>query len=619
MSIGFCVRALRAFTIAGSAVTVAGCALLQPSPPPAPAALTTAESGTARTYLSLADLREDKSDWAGAQSVVDKGLAQQPTNAALLLRRAQILLHRADGEDEPALREEARAILVRFVEAGDAETSDSETTNAEARASLAWLQFADGHPEDALAAVRAAADADSTSARSQRILAYLLLRNGDYQGANAAAERAVELAPGSGSSLRLRARARLSMADVSGAATDARAVLRAHSDDPEASAILADALLRQGDGEGAQRVLASVPHARRNVRVVVPLARLEFGAGHAAAGRALLEEAAQDHPNDPQVHEALVALDIRDGRSDESSKRLEAAVAARPDSAALQRLRAQALGAGRRDDEATAGFARALELDPNDLATYRALAEWLRTRTRSDETERRAAELGLGAGPTLFTVGLLRDGRGDRSGARAHFQRALEADPNLVVARSALAASLAACGEQLDLALTLAREARAARPRDPEVADTLGLVHLRRGQAEAALAVLGEAAGTFPIHDPRYAEVLFHTAMAFEAANDRKSAHRTVEVALAVLGDRKPEPGWAAHARSVLERWRPTPVAKPAPVATAPAPTTATEAAPATATEATTEAAAEAKPPDSAAASTATEAPSPEAASPPKP
>jgi tetratricopeptide (TPR) repeat protein len=557
MPIRFRVRALRALMVAGVALTVAGCAMLRPPPPPALAPLDTADSGAARTYLSLADLREDKSDWAGAQSVVDKGLAQRPGNRALLLRRAQILLHRADGEDAPALRDEARAILAQFTEASDAET----------RASLAWLDFADGHRDDALAAAHAAADADPASSRMQRILAYLLLRNGDYQGANKAAERAVELAPRSRASLRLRARTRVAIADVGGGEADAREVLRAHRDDPEASAILADALLRQANDEAARRVLAGVPRGHRNARVVVPLARLELGAGHAEVGRALLEEAVLDHPNDAQVHQALVALDIRDGRADDSSKRLEAALAARPDSAALQRLRAQALGAGHRDEEAAAGFARALELDPNDISTYRALTEWLRTRTKSEETERRAAELGLGAGPTLFTIGLLRAGHGDRNGARSYFQRALEADSNLAVARAALAASLAESGEQLDVALTLAREARALRPRDPEIADTLGLVHLRRGQASAALEVLGEAAGTYPVDSPGYADVLYHTAMAFEAALDHKSAQRTLEVALAVLGDRKPQPAWAAKSRSALERPRPTPVAPPAPAA----------------------------------------------------
>jgi len=572
MPIGFRVRTSRAFRFASIALAVAGCAMLRSAPPPALPPLDTADSGAARTYLSLADQREDTSDWAGAQSVVDKGLAQRPGNQALLLRRAQILLHRAEAEDEPALREEARAILTQFAEASDAQSSDARSRDAERRASLAWLDFADGHSDDALVTAHAAADADPASSRLQRILAYLLLRNGDYQGANKAAERAVELPPRSRAALRLRARTRVAIGDVGGAAADAREVLRAHGDDPEASAILADALLRQADGEGARRVLSGVPRARRNARVLVPLARLELGAGHAEAGRALLEEAAQDHPNDVQVHEALVALDIREGRADDSSKRLEAALAARPDSAALQRLRAQALGAGRRDEEAAAGFARALELDPNDSASYRALVEWLRTRTKSDETERRAAELGLGAGPTLFTIGLLRDGRGDREGARAHFQKALEADPKLAVARAALAASLAESGDQLDLALTLAREARSRRPRDPEIADTLGLVHLRRGQAQAALEVLGEAAGTYPVNDAGYAEVLYHTAMAFEAAQDRKSAQRTVEVALAVVSDRKPEPAWAAKARSMRERSRAAPVARQEPVAATPAP-----------------------------------------------
>jgi tetratricopeptide (TPR) repeat protein len=553
MPIGFHTRAWRAFSVAALAVAVAGCASLRSTPPPpAPPPLDTTESGSARTYLSLAELREGGADWVGAQAVVDKALAQQPASRALLLRRAELLLQRAEDEDAPELREQARAILERF----------TETSDAESRAVSAWLDFDDGRRDDALAAVHAAADTDPTSSRVQQILAHLLFRNGDYRGARNAAERTVELAPRSGAALRLRARTRVAVADVTGGSADAREVLRMHRDDPEASAILADALLRQADTKAAQRTLAGVPRERRNSRVLVSLARLEVGAGHAEAGRALLEEAIASHPNDAQVHEALVALDIREGRPDDSAARLAAAVAARPDDAALQRLHAQALGAARRDDEAGASFARSLALDPNEITTYRALVEWLSMRTQSNETERRAAELGLSAGPTLVAIGLLREARNDRSGARAHFQKALEADPNLAVARGALAASFAANGEQLELALTLAREARAARPRDPAIADTLGLVHLRRGQGSAALEVLGEAAGTHPVWSPGYAETLYHCAMALETMRETENARRTVEVALAAVADRKPEPAWVANARAVLARSQPAPVAR---------------------------------------------------------
>ncbi len=577
MPIGFHTRAWRAFAVAVLAVAAASCASLRSTPPPpALPPLDTTDSGSARTYLSLADLREDGADWTGAQAVVEKALAKQPASHALLLRRAELLLQRAEDEDAPDLREQARAILARF----------TETSDAESRAASAWLDFDDGRRDDALAAAHAAADADPASPRVQRILTHLLFCNGDYRGATSAAERAVELAPRSGAALRLRARTRVAVADVSGGSADAREALRMHRDDPEASAILADALLRQSDTKSAQRTLEGVPHERRTARVRVSLARVELGAGNAEAGRALLEEAVASHPNDAQVHEALVALDIREGRPDDSVARLAAAVSARPDDAALQRLHGQALGAARRDDEAGASFARSLALDPNEIATYRALVEWLRTRTQSSETERRAAELGLGAGPTLFAIGLLREDQKDRSGARAHFQKALEADPNLAVARGALAASLAANGEQLDLALTLAREARAARPRDPELADTLGLVHLRRGQGSAALEVLGEAAGTQPVWSPGYAEALYHGAMAFEMIREPESARHTVEFALAAAADRKPEPSWVPNARALRARSQPAPIAQqpepepPATPAPPPAPTEAPAATP---------------------------------------
>lgn len=566
---GSCVRlrATDAFAFAALAVAVAGCAPLRPAPAAeAPQAESAAESGSVRTYLTLADRREDAGDWPGALAVVDKGLVQSPGSQTLQMRRAQLLMRRATDEGAPELLEEARALLAGAAEA----------TEAEPRATLAWLAFEDGQRDDALAAAHAAADADPESLRVQIVLSELLYRNGDYQGAAKAAERAVELSPRSGAALRQRARTRLALADVVGASADARGAIRAHHDDVASSVLLADAQLRQADAAGAKRTLSAVPPARRNVRVLVPLARLELGDGNAEAGRALLEQAVATRPNDPQVHEALVALDIREARTAESIARLDAAVAAHPDDAALHRLRGIALVAERRDDEAAASFARSLAIDPNERATYIAILDFLHARSKPDEVESRAAELGIGAGPTFVVIGMLRESRGDRAGARAHFQKAIEADPNLVVARSSLALSYAGSGDNLDQALALARAARAARPNDPSIADALGLVHLRRKQPSAALDVLGEAAGTYSVWSPGYAEVLFHTAMALDANGDREAANHTAKIALAIVGDRKPEPAWVSNARAVIARSKPEP--KPAPTGT---PTPAPGAAPA--------------------------------------
>ena len=177
---GFRVRALLVASGAMLGIAAAGCASPSRQAPAAAPGAEAADSAGARVYLSLADRREDGADWVGALAVVDKALAQNPGSPALLLRRAQLLMLRANDEDAPALREDARAILAGLGDASDAES----------RATVAWLDFEDGRRDDALAAVHAAADADPESARLQLILSQLLYRNGDYGGAKRAAERA---------------------------------------------------------------------------------------------------------------------------------------------------------------------------------------------------------------------------------------------------------------------------------------------------------------------------------------------------------------------------------------------------------------------------------------------
>jgi len=204
--------------------------------------------------------------------------------------------------------------------------------------------------------------------------------------------------------------------------------------------------------------------------------------------------------------------------------------------------------------------------------------------------------------------GVVREVRGDRAGAVTAFQQAVEADPALPLARAFLARALLATG-QTDRALTLAREARAARPNDPDVGWILGLAYLRRGQEEAAYEPLREAVGTFPVERASYGEVVLTMAQALDAGGRRDIARRGAAIAVAHAGEREPVPAWKASAKSLLARLEPS---KPAPTTarTEPATTTtpvATDAKPADAPEATPapQAAAPAAPPAANAAAAA--------------
>lgn len=547
-----------------------------------------ADTNTTRTYLELAAMREDSSDWSEALERVDKALAHQPRSRGALLRRAELLALSAPDAD----LDEAREIL-----------SAADPADAEALAAQGLLAAADGDPAAAVAHAQRAADSSGDAARVQWLAARILTLHGDAHAALPLAEQAARLDAKSGAALRERARARLRSGDFDGAKRDLEAQLRAHPDDAEARGIQADLLRRVGGEELALEALESIPLSRRDADAAALLGRVALELGKLDRARIALEPAASAHPTHAGVQGALCALDAREGRTGDCVARLDAAIAAAPQDPALARIRAGALGAAGRKDEAAAGFARAVALDPDATETYEAIVVWIGA---APDGEARIAALGIGPAPTHVAIGMLRAARGDPAGAVAAHEQALAADAASPIARAALARSLAAQGQNLDRAVSLAREARAARPGDPDFAWALGLAHLRRGQAKSALESLGGAAGIHPVERPGFPELIWNAAQALERAGDRSAAIHTADMALALAKHHgASDASWTASARALT--------AKPAVAKTAPtAPRAASESeAAATRTDAAAESATAAQPGEAAPAPATTPTTSP--------
>jgi len=529
----------------GLALGLSACALLQ-KPPAGPPPLDAADTATTRTYLEIAMLREDEADWNGALAKVDKALALQPASRTALLRRAQLLLLVAQAGKPAEGVEEAKAILAR-VPAGD---------DAERALAQAWLDLVEGRTDAAIDGARRAADAAPDDARAQWMAARLFDAVGDASDSLVAADRAVERDPRSHAARRERARAHLRTGDFEEAIHDFTDQLRAHPRDYEARALEGETAWRLGNHSSAEHSFESIPPSVRRASVYAALGRLALHAKQTAAARSALEAGVAAYPSDARVLDALLALDEREQRVDDSVARLDAAVAARPGDAALARVRARALAAAGRPDEAAIAFGHALALAPDDGATYDAIAQAFAKATTED-AERRLAALGATPAATDVARGWLRSERGDRAGAIAALQRAVASDPSLPIARAALARALAANGQDLDRALALAREAHDARPHDADIAYAYGFVELKRGQGRTAFETLGPAIGSYAIERPGYGELLYTAALALEKAGEREGARRGAAIALAHAGDGDPGPSWKAGAKALATPPRP--------------------------------------------------------------
>jgi len=242
----------------------------------------------------------------------------------------------------------------------------------------------------------------------------------------------------------------------------------------------------------------------------------------------------------------------------------------------LVRLEGLALVLSGEGAQAENRLRRAIEMDPNDLAAYQALARYLLgsgRRAESLQTYESAVRSRPDAAPLRFTLGTLYEAEGRREDAMREYEEAIRLDGNLAVAKNNLAYLLAEEGRDLDRALELAQQAKAQLPDNPNAADTLGWVLYKKGIAAAAVDYLKEAESGFPPDHPDLGWVRYHLAQAYEANQQPEQARQALQRALAGYeslekrarergfeGEITPPP-WVADVQAMLAR---LPAAPPA-------------------------------------------------------
>jgi len=231
----------------------------------------------------------------------------------------------------------------------------------------------------------------------------------------------------------------------------------------------------------------------------------------------------------------LVSMEIEQGRPDAVRSIVNARVKADPGSAPLEFLSARVSAAVNDRPAEERQLRRVVELDPSNLRAYGALGQFYYQAGRVDEARQQFHEMAarqdsVGAETML---GILDEMQQRFTDAQRAYERALALDPNAAVAANNLACLELRLGENLDVALQLAQTARAQFPNEPEFADTLGWLYVKRGLPAAAVSPLLDSIRV----NPRDASFRYHLALAYLGAGSAKLARVQLDAALA-LGER---------------------------------------------------------------------------------
>jgi tetratricopeptide (TPR) repeat protein len=375
-------------------------------------------------------------------------------------------------------------------------------------------------------------------AYSELIRGRILLARGDSAAALDAFGKGIRAWPNNASARYLAGTAARNIGDIERAKSEFREAVRANNAETSAALELARIDLQQGDYEQALAFAKTARSAARSTDetdIDVVAARAASGLGDydqalqrvdalrqrgnpsiATREQALIEHARSgperslaviagagldtaDPANEELLQERVRSL-IELNRMKEALARVDEAMSRGPARASLHELRGLVLYRAGRADEARAAFEHALALDAKAapaLAGLAGLAEAAGDRARAIALFDRAYAAKPLSGGYAYSAAQLVLMAGNPDDAEARLRAIVQRHPDLLGARNDLAWLLSERGEDLDLALSLAEEAE-QRDSSPEILDTLGWVHFKRGELEQAVGLLERAAAKRP-------------------------------------------------------------------------------------------------------------------------
>jgi tetratricopeptide (TPR) repeat protein len=385
-------------------------------------------------------------------------------------------------------------------------------------------------------------DAFGSTTGLQARLAELRLMHGDAAASLEAAERGLALARTPKQRLpllRAQSRAQLARGAFDAAADTFRRMTEITNGRIATPDLVpyARALYRTARPDAARGLLeTALEQPEPALDAVVLFARSE-GAKDPARAEALVAKALETYPTNPTLLEEAARFDLAAGRAEQAKQRLAAAIESAPSHApfhtTLARIRLQTGDA----KGAIASAEEALRLDPESpngmaarvlVAAYNELGKATEAvaRLQRSHTE---GKLGLG-GQVLLARLLTVEGK--HADAIPVLEAIIAKTPNQAGAKNDLAYLLVAANKDLDRALSLAQEARAAMPMVGSVADTLGYAYLAKKLPEAALPQFDEAVELAPAKSAEWGLAQLHRAQALNALGRTADAAQAAQAAL---------------------------------------------------------------------------------------
>ena len=325
----------------------------------------------------------------------------------------------------------------------------------------------------------------------------MLAGAGRFDEATRAFEQVLHLNPQAAAAQLQLARIALLRGSPDAAVQRAGTAARQVPSDPVARLVLVRGHLAKRDFAQAERELQPLVAAfPKSAPVLTELGHLRTRQRAFAQARQAFEQALKSDADSLPALSGLVTLEIAEQRPAAARRLVEQRLARTPDDSSVQTLAARMYLTVRDVAAAERALRTAIELDPRNLEAYALLGRLYLAQRRLDQA---VAEFEALAGKmekpiaARTMIGVIKQSQGKTAEARSAYEQVLRLDPQAVVAANNLAWLYAESSTSLDIAVQLAKTAKAAQPNMAEIDDTLGYVYLQMKQADLAVRPLLDA------------------------------------------------------------------------------------------------------------------------------
>ncbi|HEU4878212.1 MAG TPA: tetratricopeptide repeat protein [Gemmatimonadaceae bacterium] len=394
------------------------------------------------------------------------------------------------------------------------------------------LLLNDGHRDEAFDAIRAAVTSNPDSAEAQFALARLYTSRGDAAAAEAAYREVLRINPRAAAAQVAIARLQLSSGNRDAAVRTVEEVTRTEPTNLDARLQLVRSLIASKDLQRAERELNDLRTANPNVGAIhVQTGLLALLKNDTTGARASFERAESLDPKSIDLLAGWMALDFKTNNAAGAKARIEQRLK-EGTTPALLILAAQAYFTANDPIAGERALRQAIELDPSLLPPYEMLGRLYMAQKKLPEARKEFEALAkrqVKPVSALTMVGMILMTEGQTELAKKKFEEVLGLDSNAVIANNNLAWIHAETGNNLDVALGLAKSATAQAPDQPEIMDTLGWVYYKKNQPELAIPLFENCVKRAPAN----ASYHHHLGLAYLKAGRSAEARASFRRALA--------------------------------------------------------------------------------------